>query len=163
MKDTTAITCPACEGATMKNVVEDMTYTLSDDTQVTVPAMAFQRCPACGETAIPASSARRADAYIAKVTEQMAPEEVAAFLKELKLDQQTAAQALGLGEKTFHAWVCGKQAVSRSMSFYLRALRANPEFFRFIQRRAWHKTAPRPRLAKKAVRKRKHAPNLKYS
>jgi putative zinc finger/helix-turn-helix YgiT family protein len=153
MKESKSITCPACEAALMKAVREDMTYTLSDGVKVVVPKLAFHRCPGCGETSIPAESARRADAMVAKVTEQMAPEEVADFLKALKLDQKTAAQALGLGEKTFHAWVCGKQTVSRSMSFYLRALRANPDFFRFIQRRAWHKSAPLVRSVKTTPRK----------
>lgn len=171
MNDSRSITCPACEAAIMKAVREDMTYTLSDGTKVVVPKLAFHRCPACGETSIPAESARRADAMVAKATEQMAPEEVAAFLKALKLDQKTAAQALGLGEKTFHAWVCGKQTVSRSMSFYLRALKANPDFFRFIQNRGWHEVLPsvasvRSTSRKKPVtrkRKAQHKSNLNLS
>ena len=154
MNDSKAITCPACEAATMKSVREDMTYTLSDGMKVTVPKLAFHRCPACGEISVSAESARRADAVVAKTTEQMAPAEVADFLKELNLDQKTAAQALGLGEKTFHAWVCGKQPVSRSMSFYLRALRSNPAFFRFIQRRGWRKAPAKVRTMKAAPRRK---------
>jgi len=95
------------------------------------------RCDVCGEFSIPAASARAIDAAILEYSDTVSVEILKEFLTKFHLDQTEAADALGLGAKTFHRWVRGTQRVSRSMGYFLRAMVEFPEAFEWIQQRRW--------------------------
>ena len=151
-------TCFACGLGPYQEVVEDYRIDLPEGEILTVPKLLILRCAKCGEETIPPESSRRIETAVDQCQETLTPREVRAFLAEFGLDQTEAAQALGLGGKTFHRWARGTQRVSRSMGYFLRALSAHPEVFAWIRDRRWReaerkaavKTQPGRRYAQRA-------------
>lgn len=144
--------CPECEGGTVQAVVEDYKMVTSDGNTVIVPNVALERCDHCGVTLVPAKSSRYISEYEAQATEQLSKKELHAFFEQSDLTQKDYAEALGLGEKTFHRWLKGTQVVSRSMGYYLRAVDHFPEVFEWVKNRSWRapKKAPVRRSAQNA-------------
>ncbi|MEO8616313.1 MAG: type II toxin-antitoxin system MqsA family antitoxin [Luteolibacter sp.] len=134
--------CSECEHGTMHRVIEAYETRSSDGNVVTVPDVTLYRCDQCGETLIPATSARLISEYKARELEQLIPAELLRIFDLTDLTQKDFAEALGLGEKTFHRWLKGTQTVSRSMGYYLRAMRQFPEVFEWVMVRGWRKPAP---------------------
>ena len=64
------------------------------------------------------------------------------MLEASGLSQKDFADAIGLGEKTFHRWLKGTQIASRSMGYYLRAMQHFPEAFEWVKKRGWRDGAP---------------------
>lgn len=131
--------CPECENGTIQSVTEDYVLRTSDGNVITVPRVELHRCDACGLLLIPAASSRYISEYEARETEQLTCKELHAIFERSDLTQKDFAEALGLGEKTFHRWLKGTQVVSRSMGYYLRAMDRFPEAFDWVKTRGWRK------------------------
>lgn len=129
--------CDECDGGTIQTIVEDYQMVTSDGNTVTVPAVTLERCDKCGVTLVPAKSSRYISEYEAQATEQLSKKELHAFFEASDLTQKDYAEALGLGEKTFHRWLKGTQVASRSMGYYLRAMDHFPEVFDWVKNRGW--------------------------
>jgi YgiT-type zinc finger domain-containing protein len=130
-------TCFECNEGQYEIVVEPYESRGQDGNIVVVPDVTFYRCTACGEELIPAKSARYISSYVAEVNEQLTKAELYAMLEKSGLSQKDYAEAIGLGEKTFHRWLKGTQIASRSMGYYLRALEQFPEVFAWVKDRGW--------------------------
>lgn len=130
-------TCFECDRGVCREVTEPYEVQLPDGDNFTIPALTILRCDACGELSIPAASAKAIDAAILEYSDTVSVEFLKDFLTSFNLDQTEAAEALGLGAKTFHRWVRATQRVSRSMGYFLRAIVEFPEAFEWIQQRRW--------------------------
>jgi len=135
--------CDECDSGNVEAVTEDYAIRTPDGNTIIVPGVEMHRCNHCGETLIPAASSRYISEYEARETEQLTREELHAIFERSDLTQKDFAEALGLGEKTFHRWLKGTQVVSRSMGYYLRAMDRFPEAFDWVKTRGWRKPAPR--------------------
>lgn len=137
-------TCLECDEGRYQIVVKPYESRGQDGNVVVVPNVKFLRCTHCGEELIPAESARDISRYVAEATEQLTKAELYAMLEASELSQKDFAEAIGLGEKTFHRWLKGTQIVSRSMGYYLRAMVRFPEAFEWVKERGWRMPAPAP-------------------
>lgn len=129
--------CPECEGGTVHAIVEDYKLITSDGNTVVVPNVDLARCDGCGLTLVSAKSSRYISEFQAQAQEQLSKAELFKYLEASELNQKDYAEALGLGEKTFHRWLKGTQVVSRSMGYYLRAMHHFPEVFAWVKNREW--------------------------
>ncbi len=141
--------CPECETGTLQTVVEDYTVHAQDGNTVVVPKVSKLRCDKCGVTLLPAKSSRYISEFQAQDLEQLNKAELYEYLEASGLNQKDYAEALGLGEKTFHRWLKGTQVVSRSMGYYLRAMDHSPDVFEWVKNRSWR--APIRRTMKTKV------------
>ncbi len=135
-------TCLDCDQGCYEVVVEPYSCCGPDGNVVVVPDVKITRCTHCGEELIPAASCRYISRYVAEANEQLTKEELHAMLEASGLSQKDFAEAIGLGEKTFHRWLKGTQIASRSMGYYLRALAQFPEAFAWVKERGWRDGAP---------------------
>jgi putative zinc finger/helix-turn-helix YgiT family protein len=135
-------TCFECEEGQLVEIVQDYTDVGPDGASVVVPGVKMFRCTHCGEELIPAESDRCISRYVAEANEQLTKAELYAMQEASGLSQKDFAEAVGLGEKTFHRWLKGTQVVSRSMGYYLRAMERFPEAFGWVKERGWRKPAP---------------------
>lgn len=124
----------------MAAVVEDYAMRTSDGNEIIVPEVELHRCTECGVTVIPRASGKKIKEFKALQTEQLSPAELHEIFEKSDLTQKDFAEALGLGEKTFHRWLKGTQKVSRSMGYYLRAMDQFPEVFGWVKSRGWKET-----------------------
>ncbi len=136
--------CFECEKGRLVEIVQDYTDVCPDGASVVVPGVRMLRCTDCGEELIPAESNRYISRYVAEANEQLTKAELFAMLEASGLSQKDFAEAIGLGEKTFHRWLKGTQIASRSMGYYLRALQHFPDAFEWVKERDWRKPASTP-------------------
>ena len=129
--------CFECGSGRYEVVETDYQDTGSDGTTVVVPKVKILRCTACGEELIPAESDRYISRFVAEANDQLTKAQLFDLFHASGLNQMEFAEAIGLGEKTFHRWLKGTQVVSRSMGYYLRALQAFPEVFQWVRERRW--------------------------
>lgn len=129
--------CIDCNRGVCHEVIEPYEVQLPDSDGFIIPSLMMLRCDACGEISIPAASARAIDAAIQEHSDTVSVDFLKEFLTKFNLDQTEAAEALGLGAKTFHRWVRGSHRVSRSMGYFLRAMFEFPQAFEWIQQRQW--------------------------
>jgi YgiT-type zinc finger domain-containing protein len=133
--------CLECDEGRYEVVVKDHTHRGSDSAAILVPGVKFIRCTHCGEELIPAESGRYISGFVAEANEQLTKAELFSMLEASGLSQKDFAEAIGLGEKTFHRWLKGTQVVSRSMGYYLRAIARFPETFKWVLERKWREPA----------------------
>lgn len=131
------LVCLDCDRGVCREVIEPYEVKLPDGDKFTIPSLTMFRCDTCSELSIPAATARAIDAAIEEYSDTVSVEFLQEFLAKFNLDQTEAAEALGLGAKTFHRWIRGTQRISRSMGFFLRAMVEFPEAFGWIQQRRW--------------------------
>ena len=130
--------CPACEKGHLSLVTRDFVAHIGEGQKLRVPGISMEVCDECGEEILPLESAREVDAAIAEYTDRLTPGELTEIREAFKVDQSEMSEALGLGSKTYHRWEKGSQYPSRSMGYYLRALREYPEVFAWLRSRGWH-------------------------
>lgn len=135
-------TCFECEQGQLVEIIQDYIDSGPDGVGVVVPNVKMLRCTHCGEELIPAESERYISRYVAEANEQLTKAELYAMLEASGLSQKDFAEAIGLGEKTFHRWLKGTQIASRSMGYYLRAMQRFPEAFEWVKERGWRTPAP---------------------
>ena len=116
---------------------------MPDGDTLTVPKLLILRCDKCGEDTIPPDSSRRIETAVDQHQDTLPPAAVRSFLEQFQIDQTEAAEALGMGGKTFHRWARGTQRISRSMGYFLRALMAHPDVFEWIRDRRWRHAEPK--------------------
>lgn len=150
--------CFEC-GAELFPSIEPYTVQLPDGDSFVLPSLEIFRCGQCAAVEIPSASSEQIELAIDKYTDSLSAEFLEEFLTHFGLDQTTAAQALGLGGKTIHRWIRGTQRVSRSMGYFLRAMRQFPEAFHWVRNRAWqHKedclNAPAATLQNESIAQR---------
>lgn len=136
--------CLDCDRGVCREVTEPYEVELPDGDSLTIPSLTMFRCKTCGELSIPAASARAIDAAILEYSDTVSVDFLKEFLTKFNLDQTEAAEALGLGAKTFHRWVRGTHRVSRSMGYFLRAMVEFPQAFEWIQQRGWREGSSVP-------------------
>lgn len=136
--------CFECEKGRLVEVVQDYTDVGPDGVSVVVPGVKMLRCTDCGEELIPAESNRYISRYVAESNEQLTKGQLYAMLEASGLSQKDFAEAIGLGEKTFHRWLKGTQIASRSMGYYLRAMERFPDAFAWVRERGWRKPVQAP-------------------
>jgi putative zinc finger/helix-turn-helix YgiT family protein len=136
--------CFECEKGRLVEIIQDYTDVGPDGASVVVPGVKMFRCTDCDEELIPAESERYISRYVAEANEQLTKAELYSMLEASGLSQKDFAEAIGLGEKTFHRWLKGTQIASRSMGYYLRALQHFPEAFEWVKERGWRKLASTP-------------------
>jgi YgiT-type zinc finger domain-containing protein len=129
--------CFECEKGRLVEITQDYTDVGPDGSAVVVPGVKMLRCTDCGEELIPAESERYISRYVAEANEQLTKAELYSMLEASGLSQKDFAEAIGLGEKTFHRWLKGTQIASRSMGYYLRAMVRFPEAFDWVKERGW--------------------------
>ena len=130
--------CPACEKGHLSLVTRDFVAHIGEGQKLRVPGITMEVCDKCDEEILPLESAREVDAAIAEYTDRLTPGELTEIREAFKVDQTEMSEALGLGSKTYHRWEKGSQYPSRSMGYYLRALREYPEVFAWLRARGWH-------------------------
>jgi DNA-binding transcriptional regulator YiaG len=135
--------CFECDEGRYKVVSHAYEQRGIDGVIVVVPDVQFLRCSNCGDEIIPAESDRYISRFVAEANEQLSKAELFAMLVQSGLNQKEFAEAIGLGEKTFHRWLKGTQVASRSMGYYLRVLNRFPNVFGWVKDRKWRETAPR--------------------
>ena len=133
------VTCFECGEGHYIEVVEDYRRALPEGETLTVPKLLILRCNKCGEETIPPESSRRIEAAVDQHQDTLPAAAVRSFLDQFMIDQTEAAEALGMGSKTFHRWARGTQRVSRSMGYFLRAVMAHPAIYEWIRDRRWRR------------------------
>ena len=131
--------CFDCDKGHYQSVIEDYRLDLPEGDTLTVPNLLVLRCDHCGEESIPPESSRRIEAAVEQHQDTLCPAAVRSLLNQFQIDQTEAAEALGMGGKTFHRWARGTQRVSRSMGYFLRALMAHPAVYEWIRDRRWRR------------------------
>ena len=144
--------CFECDQGHYEEIIQDYTDVGPDGASVVVPGVKLLRCTHCGEELIPAESDRYISRFVAEANEQLTKAELFAMLEASGLTQKDFAEAIGLGEKTFHRWLKGTQVASRSMGYYLRALSRFPEAFKWVEERKWREAMPAAPKSSKATR-----------
>jgi putative zinc finger/helix-turn-helix YgiT family protein len=129
--------CFACGKGSYQEVLVDYLLDLPDGDTLTVPKLLVLRCDKCGEQTIPPDSSRQIETAVDQHQDTLPPAAVRSLLEQFQIDQTEAAEALGMGGKTFHRWAHGTQRISRSMGYFLRALKAHPDVFEWIRDRRW--------------------------
>ena len=132
-------TCFECGEGHYQEVIEDYRRALPEGEILIVPKLLILRCDKCGEETIPPESSRRIETAVDQHQDTLPASAVRSFLEQFQIDQTEAAEALGMGGKTFHRWARGTQRVSRSMGYFLRALMANPAVYEWIRDRRWRR------------------------
>lgn len=132
-------TCFECDQGPYEIIVKPYESCGQDGNIVLVPEVTFLRCAHCGDELLPAESDRYIARYVTAAGEQLTKSQLFAMLEASGLSQKDFAEAIGLGEKTFHRWLKGTQMVSRSMGYYLRALGEFPDAFSWVKERRWRK------------------------
>lgn len=136
--------CIECEDGTLQNVREDYEVITADGNAIVVPKVELIRCDHCDLLLVPAASSLKISEFQAEASEQLTQEQLHSIFERSDLTQKDFAEALGLGEKTFHRWLKGTQVISRSMGYYLRAVDHFPEAFAWVKDRKWREPAPKP-------------------
>jgi hypothetical protein len=136
--------CFECDEGRYEVLTMDYNDVGPDGACVVVPGVKILRCTHCGEELIPAESSRYISRFVAEANEQLTKAELFAMLEVSGRTQKDFAEAIGLGEKTFHRWLKGTQVASRSMGYYLRAMERFPEVFKWVEERKWREPAAKP-------------------
>lgn len=134
-------TCFECEHGHYEVLVKPYEDRGPDGSIVIVPDVKFLCCNHCGDEIIPVDSDRYISRFVAEASEQLTKAELFTMLQASGLSQKDFAEAIGLGEKTFHRWLKGTQIASRSMGYYLRAMSRFPESFKWVRERKWREPA----------------------
>jgi putative zinc finger/helix-turn-helix YgiT family protein len=132
-------TCFECGEGHYQEVIEDYRRALPEGEILIVPKLLILRCDKCGEDTIPPESSRRIETAVDQHQDTLPAAAVRSFLEQFQIDQTEAAEALGMGGKTFHRWARGTQRVSRSMGYFLRSLMAHPAVYEWIRDRRWRR------------------------
>ena len=123
--------CPVCGAAELVRDFRDMPYLYKGES-TTLPALAGEFCPACGECVLDAEeSARVGKLMLAFQKEVNAsiidPEFSASVRRKLDLDQREAAEIFGGGVNAFSRFETGKTKPPLSLVILLKLLDRHPD------------------------------------
>jgi HTH-type transcriptional regulator/antitoxin MqsA len=129
--------CPACGAAELVRDTRELVYTYKGET-TTIPDVAGDFCPACGESVHdPAASARVSAATLAFNRQVNAsivdPAFIATVRKKLALDQREAAEIFGGGINAFSRYENGKTKPPLALVKLLKVLDRHPELLNEVR------------------------------
>jgi HTH-type transcriptional regulator/antitoxin MqsA len=123
--------CPACGAAKLVHDTRDLPYTYKGET-TTIPAVAGDYCPACGESVLNAAESARASAAMLEFNKQVNasivdPQFIASVRKKLRIDQREAAEIFGGGVNAFSRYENGKTKPPLALVKLLKVLDRHPD------------------------------------
>lgn len=123
--------CPSCSSGELVPDTRDIPYTYKGE-QTTIPAVAGQFCPACGEAVLDADESRRTSAAMLEFNKQVNasivdPAFIANVRRKLALDQREAAEIFGGGVNAFSRYETGKTRPPLALVKLLKVLDRHPE------------------------------------
>lgn len=123
--------CPACGAAKLVHDSRDLPYTYKGET-TTIPAVAGDYCPACGEAVLDAAESARTSAAMLEFNKQVNasivdPQFIASVRKKLRIDQREAAEIFGGGVNAFSRYENGKTKPPLALVKLLKVLDRHPD------------------------------------
>jgi HTH-type transcriptional regulator / antitoxin MqsA len=123
--------CPACGAAKLVHDTRDLPYTYKGET-TTIPAVAGDYCPACGESVLNAAESARTSAAMLEFNKQVNasivdPQFIASVRKKLRIDQREAAEIFGGGVNAFSRYENGKTKPPLALVKLLKVLDRHPD------------------------------------
>ena len=123
--------CPACGAAKLVHDTRDLPYTYKGET-TTIPAVAGDYCPACGEAVLNAAQSARTSAAMLEFNKQVNasivdPQFIASVRKKLRIDQREAAEIFGGGVNAFSRYENGKTKPPLALVKLLKVLDRHPD------------------------------------
>lgn len=129
--------CPVCGAASLVPDTRDLPYTYKGET-TSIPAVAGDWCPACGESMLGAAESARVSAAMLGFNRQVNaglvdPDFIACVRKKLALDQREAAEIFGGGVNAFSRYENGKTKPPLALIKLLKVLDRHPELLEEIR------------------------------
>lgn len=129
--------CPVCAAAKLVHDTRDLPYTYKGET-TTIPAVAGDYCPACGESVLNAAESARVSATMLAFNRRVNasivdPDFIASVRKKLALDQREAAEIFGGGVNAFSRYENGKTKPPLALVKLLKVLDRHPELLNEVR------------------------------
>ena len=129
--------CPVCGGAELISDTRDLPYTYKGEI-TTIPAVAGEFCPACGEVILEARESdrvmRETKAFAKQVNAAVVdPAFIAQVRKKLALDQREAAEIFGGGVNAFSRYETGKTRPPLALVKLLKVLDRHPDLLKEVR------------------------------
>lgn len=123
--------CPICAGVELVHDTRDVPYTYKGES-TTIPAVAGDFCPSCGEAVLDAAESARTSMLMLEFNKQVNasivdPEFIASVRKRLALDQRQAAEIFGGGVNAFSRYENGKSKPPLALVKLLKVLDRHPD------------------------------------
>lgn len=129
--------CPVCAKADLVRDTRDIPYSYKGEA-TTIPAVAGDFCPACGESILGAEESARVSSLMLEFNKQVNasivdPEFISSVRKKLALDQREAAQIFGGGVNAFSRYESGKTKPPLALVKLLKVLERHPDLLAEIR------------------------------
>ena len=129
--------CAACGATELVHDIRELPYTYKGET-TTIPAVAGDYCPACGESVLDAAESARVSAAMLAFNRQVNasivdPAFIISVRKKLALDQREAAEIFGGGINAFSRYENGKTRPPLALVKLLKVLDRHPELLNEIR------------------------------
>jgi HTH-type transcriptional regulator / antitoxin MqsA len=129
--------CPVCGAAELVRDTRDLPYTYKGE-MTTIPAVAGDFCPNCGEAVMDMADGIRHSAAMLAFNKQVNasivdPGFIASVRKKLALDQREAAEIFGGGVNAFSRYENGKTKPPLALVKLLKVLDRHPELLNEIR------------------------------
>ena len=129
--------CPDCKNVELVHDTRDMPYTYKGES-TTIPQVAGDYCPACGEAVLDMAESARTSALMLEFNKQVNasivdPEFIAGVRKKLKLDQREAAEIFGGGINGFSRYETGKTKPPVALVKLFKVLDRHPDLLAEIR------------------------------
>lgn len=129
--------CPVCAAAELVRDSRDLPYAYKGET-TTIPDVAGDYCPACGEAVLDADEAARVSAAMLAFNREVNagivdPAFIARVRKKLALDQREAAELFGGGVNAFSRYENGKTKPPLALVKLFQLLDRHPELMEEIR------------------------------
>ena len=129
--------CPVCGAAELVHGIRDLPYTYKGET-TSIPAVAGDCCPACGESVLGTAESARVSAAMLAFNRQVNanivdPGFIANVRKKLALDQREAAEIFGGGVNAFSRYETGKTKPPLALVKLLKVLDRHPELLHEVR------------------------------
>ena len=129
--------CPHCAAARLVSDTRDMPYTYKGES-TTLPAVAGEFCPACGESVLSAQESARVSVLMLVFNKQVNasivdPGFIASVRKKLALDQREAAEIFGGGVNAFSRYENGKTKPPLALVKLLKVLNRHPDLLNEVR------------------------------
>ena len=129
--------CPSCGAAELIHDTRDMAYTYKGES-TTIPAVAGDFCPACGEVVLNREHGDRYSEMLGQFQRQVNaayvdPAYIATMRKRLDLDQRQAAEIFGGGVNAFSRYENGKTKPPLALVKLFKVLERHPDLLNEVR------------------------------
>ena len=129
--------CPHCAAARLVRDTREVPYTYKGES-TTLPAVARDFCPACGESVLDAQESARVSGLMLAFNKQVNasivdPGFIASVRKKLALDQREAAEIFGGGVNAFSRYENGKTKPPLALVKLLKVLNRHPDLLNEVR------------------------------